>query len=318
MNINNFIWKPGNGYCAESLQRMKDHLPCPPEPMGEAWFMAEERYLFKYLYNDIDSISVNDLQQALEEIASGTSSFGHLSEWTEWFNYLLPRLIPRSHESFVDYLLEYLVTAYLTQYPDDDFDEPYLGFREDSIRTLGSAMMDGWCWRSNRIVVGRILHESNNNPNKVWCWWDASGDFSASLFFCIKYLKENELHAWFNSLFDISCPHWRAQLIVWLIGYKNLLEKKITQLSMLPGNAYPAIDWAWSHCITGSYSNTRSTTELMPFISDAKLAITSSIIRKRVTPKVIDSWLQSMSRHRYLLDELATLPSTLKECYTVH
>ncbi len=48
--------------------------------------------------------------------------------------------------------------------------------------------MDRNCWEDNDIELGKLLHRSNNNPNQVWMWWDASGDFSSSMFFCLKYL----------------------------------------------------------------------------------------------------------------------------------
>jgi hypothetical protein len=126
--------------------------------------------------------------QLLVELASGTSSFGPMKEWNNWYHYLLGALVPRSHEAFVSYLLESLLTGFMAICPNGIYREPYEGFREDVLLTLGRCMMDSMCWNGTDIAIGKVLRKSNNNPNHVWAWWDASGDFAASMFFCLKYL----------------------------------------------------------------------------------------------------------------------------------
>lgn len=73
------------------------------------------------------------------ELASGTSSFGPMKEWNNWYHYLLGALVPRSHEAFVSYLLESLLTGFMAIYPNGIYREPYEGFREDVLLTLGDA-----------------------------------------------------------------------------------------------------------------------------------------------------------------------------------
>jgi hypothetical protein len=101
---------PGTGYDVRALGRLKAHFKRPRAAMGEAWFMGDERKEFPELRGDLAVLSCRELQDSLQEIASGTSSFGPMDEWTEWYHYLMPNLVPRSHESFVDSLLEYLIT----------------------------------------------------------------------------------------------------------------------------------------------------------------------------------------------------------------
>ncbi len=113
-----FLWIPGNGHDQSALKRLRDHFPKPAALMGEAWFMSPERRMFADLLGDVDKFTAFDLQEPLIEIASGTSAFGPLPEWTEWCHYLLATLLPRSHEHFVDDLLEYLITCFMVIHPN--------------------------------------------------------------------------------------------------------------------------------------------------------------------------------------------------------
>ena len=89
--------------------------------------------------------------------------------------------------------------------------------------------------------LARVLHRSNNNPNRVWCWWDACGDFSSSMFFCLKYLPETMVGNWFRSVLAIKSPHWRAQILVWMVGVHDMLVGKINWPSELKIGARPSV-----------------------------------------------------------------------------
>ena len=173
-----FQWTPGDGYDEEALTRLQRAFPRPKEPMGEAWFMGKTRSMYTGLMGDLDALSVDELVEPLSEIATGTRSFGPFTEWTEWFHYLLGHLVPRSHVS--DSLLETLITAFMSLYPDGIDNEPYRGFGSDVLNTLGRCMMDRTCWADGRIVVGRLLHGGGWSGTGGWPRGDASGDFSAS------------------------------------------------------------------------------------------------------------------------------------------
>ena len=175
LEMDRFVWIPGRGMDASALERLRSHFSRPAKPMGEAWFMGSERRMFNELLNDLDGLSAYEIQKPLEEIASGTSAFGPLDEWTSWYHYLLGALLPRSHEHFVDYVLEYLITGFMALHPNGIQQPPYEGFREDVLMSLGSAIMDDSCWNDSDIAIGKVLHRSDNNPARVWCWWDASG-----------------------------------------------------------------------------------------------------------------------------------------------
>ncbi|MET0550226.1 MAG: hypothetical protein ABW002_13255 [Xanthomonas sp.] len=41
-----FVWRPGDGVNAGCVQRMRARFPRPLKPMGDAWYMGEERCRF--------------------------------------------------------------------------------------------------------------------------------------------------------------------------------------------------------------------------------------------------------------------------------
>lgn len=285
--------------------------------MGEAWFMGDERRMLRELLGNLDEITTPDLQEALAEIATGNSSFGPMEEWTKWYHYLLGTLLPRNHESFVSYLLESLLTGFMAIYPNGIYQEPYVGFREDVLLTLGRCMMDSMCWNGSDIAIGKVLCRSNNNPNQVWGWCDASGDFSASMFFCLKYLPGSLVEPWLRSVFDIPSPHWRAQIIVWLVGAHGILNDVIRWPSEFSMEARPYVGWEWSHCLRGEMA-ARDDSGAPPtatFILEAARTSSLNVVRTYFTEDRFLEWLDCISTVPYLESELAEIPSTFEALY---
>jgi hypothetical protein len=299
--VDQFVWQPGLGIDESALARMRSHFTRPKEPMGEAWFMSEERHVFHELEGDLATLSAWQLQRPLEEIASGTSSFGPHAEWHAWYHYLLGQLLPRSHEAFVSPLIESLITGFIALYSNGINVGPYPQFRSDALVTLGRCMMEARCWNRSEIVVGSMLHRSNNNPNRVWCWWDASGDFSASLFFCLKYLPPPLIRDWFQSVLDIASPHWRAQTLVWLIGAHEMLSGRTNWPSEFLAEARPSIGWEWSHCLrpelaSADESGVPPVPSLLPESSGIQVL---ELVHSHFTEDVFLDWLTSIARVPY-------------------
>ena len=103
-----FRWHPGDGLHPGCLQRMRAKLRRPAKPMGEAWFMGEDRHMFVSLLGDLERCSSEELRAPLEEIASGIASFGPMDEWTDWYRYLLAQLVARHPEQSFDSLYQRL------------------------------------------------------------------------------------------------------------------------------------------------------------------------------------------------------------------
>jgi hypothetical protein len=285
--------------------------------MGEAWFMGSERRMFLQLAGDLAQVSTSDLQEALTEIASGTSCFGSMREWSDWYHYLLPALVPRCHQAVTESVLEYLITAFIALYPAGVDHEPYRGFRGDALLTLGRMMMDAHCWDGDDIRVGSMLHRSNNNPNRIWCWWDASGDFSASMFFCLKYLEPAQVAPWFESVLAIRSPHWRAQVLVWLLGAHGMLTSDIRWPSDWPVEHALAVSWAWSHCLRVELLDQSRTAKLAGahFIPHSAAEQILAAAQRYFTEDRYLEWLNSFDRVPEVRDELSELPKDFEALY---
>jgi hypothetical protein len=315
--MDSFLWIPGNGLDEAALQRLQSHFPRPKEPMGEAWFMGDERRLYPELLGDLGSLPIEDIQAPLVEIASGTGSFGPSEEWDSWYHYLLARTLPRAHEASLNTLLESLITGFMAIYPNGVHSAPYKTFREDTLLTLGRCLMDKSCWTGDEIAIGKVLHRSNNNPNRVWCWWDACGDFSSSMFFCLKYLPEALVGKWMRSALAIKSSHWRAQFLVWMVGAHDMLAGKIEWPSEFKIGARPSVGWEWSHCLKPDLAkkDASGASIVTPFLGDPVRREVLELVRLHFSEDMYLEWLNSISRVSYLYEELAEIPTIFESLY---
>lgn len=310
-----FLWIPGQGSDDAAINRMKKYFPRPPQPMGEAWFMSEERRMFNELYEDLHQLNINSLIEPLEEIGSGTSCFGPVQEWHDWFHYLLAQTLHTAHTRYAfRYYIEYIMTAFMNIYPQGIESEPYKGFREDALNTLGQSIMDEECWEGQNIVMEKILNSSNRNPAKRWGWDEAAGDFSSSMFFCLKYLKPEQISAWASSVLSIKSPHWRAQVIVWLVGADKILKGKIQQPCQFKG--HPSIKWNWSLCIDGCIDHLEREKKQFPdFIAVANRNAFLETVRRTINEDIYLDWLSSISLYDYIEAEMFGIPGLFEEIY---
>jgi hypothetical protein len=310
-----FVWVPGVGCDATALARLRTAFPRPVLPMGEAWFMGGERLMFTNLMGDLSTLPVADLFNPLFEITSGTGSFGPYDEWTEWFHYLFAQLTPRAHEQYVASLVEPLISGFITQHPAGAGPEPYQGFRRDVLQTLGQSLMQRHCWADGRVVLGTMLHRYKSANVGLWYWFDASGDFSASMFFCLKYLAPDQIEPWLTSVLEISCPYWRAQVLVWFVGAHAMLTGSQEQLSEFDSARRPQMDWENSHCLKGRYSGDHrdDAPPPPPFLAVANRIEAQRVLHAFLTEDRCLEWVLSIAKHPELEAELAELPDRFWE-----
>lgn len=283
--------------------------------MGEAWFMGLSRETYDYLLDQsVHDLTPAKLRKPLEEIASGTSSFGPREEWRVWFHYLFPRLIPLAAASRSSELQELLVTALVTQYPSGIGKAPYPTFRSDVLQTLGFCIMDSSRWQGRRIRIGEVLCDPPCREGAGWGWYKASGDVSSSLFVCLKYLLPREVPTWLRSVFAIDDPHWRAQLLVWLVGAYALLKRVVQEPSELYEKK-PATDWAWSHCLDGNYTGDYEKFVPVPFISEDNLEAFWQAMDGLMSPALYDEWIASIEPYDYVTAEMAGIPEAFQRLY---
>jgi hypothetical protein len=305
-----FCWIPGLGPELDAIERMSQRFPQPGAPMGEAWFMGEKRRTFDALLVNAAGAGLPELVNALGEIASGSRSFGRPPEWDDWFHYLLPRLIPRANETFAfDSLLEYLVTAFVAIHPNQASHPPYEYFVEDALHSLGKVIMAPDGWHDGGIVPGRLLQRFPNRQTGKWGWNHASGDFSASMFFCLKFLPEASIKPWMKSVLAIRSPHWRAQVMVWFAGARRLFrEDRVFPDDLESAADAPEVGWAWSHVLRAVEPNES-------FVDSDVRSEVLQTMREFFSQAVFDEWLMSISEVDYLETELGELPFSFWEQY---
>jgi hypothetical protein len=259
-----FRWVPGQGPDPDALLRMSEVFPKPKTAMGEAWFMGERR-MFPYLLENLETLSNEQVWKPLDEWASGPGSFGPLQEWTEWYHYLLPRVLTRDWKSAYD-PAGLLVTCFVGQHPKSDGPWPYPGFRRDALTTLGRYHMSSCFWSVGAVDIERCL-KKYAVVRGTREWYNCGGSLSASLLFCLKYLSADEVASWFESVIAIEDPHWIQQMIVWLIGVHPMLTGQIAQPADFPEDGPYRVSWDWSHALKGNYSGDHcETVARVPFL----------------------------------------------------
>jgi len=292
--------------------------------MGEAWFMTEKRRTFDTLLGDLNVVPFSEIAYALGEITSGTGSFGPNQEWTEWYHYLLAHLVHRANESLAfESLLELFISGFIAIYPRGISGPKYAGFAEDVMATLGRSLMAADRWHGGQIVAGSILQRHRNPKTGIWGWYDASGDFSASMVFHIKYVPLDSLQPWLQSVLAIDSPHWRAQVLVWFVGARRLLIDEnvfpadLESSSKSDESGYgPDVGWGWSHALrkeafdTGDAQVDRNT-----FLSREVRMVVLDTLKAHFSTPVFETWLSSIASVDYLEAELANIPFTFWEQY---
>ena len=314
-----YKWVPCRGPSAEAVERMRAHFPKPSEPMGEAWFMGEERRLHTELAErPVAEHDLLYLSHCLFEITSGTTSFGRRDEWEEWFRYLLPGLVLRSHEQHAfETLLEPTITAFMVLFPKS-LEGEYAGFREDALASLGACVMRPEAWdncdeetrEEGAHALGRFLTWEDEEGFVELSGWHAGlacEPLSASLFFCLKYLNEGEVEAWAESVFAIGDPYFRASLAVWLLGALDLLQA-VQALPRAIEKSSPRVRWHNSFLLESAYEGREvngvrdPVNDVRDFLPRANRAAFVRAVRRLLTAETLLAWADSFSEDALLYE----------------
>jgi hypothetical protein len=285
--------------------------------MGEAWFMGESRKMHTELElpNAVKELDVLDLWRILFEISSGTSCFGHLDEWDDWFKYMLPDLIERSGEThyFDTNVLQYVVTAFMSVYWDG-IDDHYEGFRDDVMATLPRTMMHKVFW-SDEAEGSRplFLDVQEDGVGRLKLFWDAetsNPSVSASIFFCLKYLRVEELPAWIDSLLAIEHPLWQGNLTVWFLGAFDLL-KHGTILPDEVDKARPKLTWEDS-LVLGSKHTTPEFNDNGRFLPDENVRVFFSAMKAYYSDEKLLDLAERFSQDEFIAMSTYGIPERLQ------
>ncbi len=263
------------------------------------------------IFGDIAPEMFSDM---LYEITSGFSCFGKMPEWSEWFHFSLAEYTSRPESGNVHNRFGEMVSAFVALYPESSFVEPYIGFRRDAVNSLGRVLMSPDLWGDAVLTADQSFHRDE----KIQFSKEFGGEyFSASLFFCLKYLPLDELFSWLNSVLNIPCVNWRKQLIVWLFGAHPLLTGKVKQVNQL-SNSYPNVSWKNSFLLNGNYTGVftqealNSAGDFLPAENRERFL---EFVRRRLRPEVFKAWNLEYDGGSYFEEEFAYAAERFEELY---
>ncbi|QNP41624.1 hypothetical protein [Lysobacter solisilvae (ex Woo and Kim 2020)] len=273
--------------------------------------------MFDLLLGNLEELSLEELRGPLEEIASGNSSFGPMDEWTVWYRYLLAQLVPRHAERSFDSLYQHLVAAFIAVHPRR-IDEPYPGFADDARQTLGRCLMDPSRWTGDRLAVPAPEDPFAGGRRAAFEWSVACGDFSAGMFFCAKYLIDDELDAWLDSVFAIRCPLWTTQLYTWLLAVHPLLVERVLELADLDSDPSTNVVWHGAHVLKGDFSGVyEPTPSPLPLLSPDRCKAVLAGARRHVSEASYFAWLDAIRPYAYLETMLGGTPSRFADAFKI-
>ncbi|HEY9793951.1 MAG TPA: hypothetical protein V6D22_26380 [Candidatus Obscuribacterales bacterium] len=293
-----FDWTPGNGPSEEALSNLRDLAPRhPDDPPGEAWFMSETRKTFpQFIQHPVSQIPQEDIDQLLYEITSGLHAFSdatdEVEEWITWFKHLLPDLIIRGDDYYLEFLIEGVISAFLRVYAAG-IDSEYSGFRQDILQTIGQAIMKPELWdeigESVCAQTQRWIAVGNGSLRMPYC----SGAISASLFFCLTYLSSDEIEHWIKSVIAIKSRFFRAHFLCWLAGAHPILTGDARPFRAVQ-RAPVQIDWQNSFLLD----------TLTPSIPAANIKALFSVVSENLSVEMLLNWIEDMSDVRELAEPL--------------
>ena len=273
--------------------------------------------MFDFLRGDLEEFSLEELRGPLEEIASGNSSFGPMNEWTVWYRYLLAQLVHRHVERSFDSLFQHLVAAFIAVHPRG-IDEPYPGFADDARHTLGRCLMDPSRWKGGRLAIQAPEDPFAGGRHAAFEWSVACGDFSAGMFFCAKYLGDDELDAWLDSVFAVRCPLWTTQLYSWLLEAHPLLAGRVPELANLDADPSTNVVWLAALVLKGDFTGIyEPTPSPLPLLPPERCGAVLAAARRHVSEAGYFAWLDAIRPYAYLQTMLGGMPSRFADTFEI-
>lgn len=297
-----FRWLPGRGCDAAALHRLRAHFPRPDGPLPDAWFLAGAPPRGGVCDGFLSYWEVRD---ALYDLATNAARRTATPAARGWFHYLLAQEIPGAmFGSTLAPLIEALATGIFVLYPHGPEAEPYAGFFRDCLDTLGRAIMtpDGW---SARGVRRGVILRRRWNVASGWDWGQPGGDLSASMFLCLKYLPQEALAPWLRSILQIRDPFWRAQLLAWFVGARELLEGSIEKPADPPLEEKPAVSWVDCNLIAGE----------TPFLSRARRRAALDAVTGYFEDETFAEWAKGVLGDEELAADLGQLPWRFRDLF---
>lgn len=134
-------------------------------------------------------------------------------------------------------------------------------------------------------------------------------------------MRAEQIETWFRSVLDIESVHWRAQLLIWLLGARSFLNGEITQPEQLKkwrpkiGQMQPSISWEYSHLLDGFYEGYPRRAEPDLFLKSENIVALKLAVAKFITPEFFFGWLDDFAKSDSLQSELLEMPDQFFETF---
>jgi hypothetical protein len=312
-----FVWVPGQCPDREALLRLERRFVRPEHAMSDASMGPEPKTFVELTTGEAADLPTGYLMDCLSTLANCVVCHGRCPEWDDWFYYLLPRLVPRAADPYPgECLVEPLITATVALHPRElqpppgrkRKHDPYFG--PDVLATLGQVLMAPALWEGEEMALDQAPAQcfvSSDQRGSI----RASGGFSASMFFCWKYLEPEQIDAWLASVFAIRSAYWRAQLLVWLLGARPMIDGDVEQPAGLE-QSWPRVDWSWSFCLTGRYALAGPPVPFIP--PDNRTAFRESLRRHLSLSRLLE-WMDTFAAFDSLREGLGYFPEQFAGTY---
>jgi len=284
-----YRWNAHQGPDPAALHRLKEYFCKPNAPMGEAWFMSDERRLYTELMLPLSEWPEKALDDALAELASGPTCFGYRDEWTAWVRYLLPYVVEMG-EDVLEQRFSSLASAVMVHWMDagNAKAEGYAGFCEDLLATLGR----GLCGAHFRMQIDATAYGNLLRSD---------GAFSALNSLVAKYVPIDQMAGWLKSVALVEEPAWRASWVRWLHLAAPLLLQPDSQPADL---AEKGASWCWCWSVTGSCPGRTvdADARVIPFMGADRQRAFADGVRNVVDIARLEHWREALDGLQYHLD----------------
>jgi len=138
------------------------------------------------------------------------------------------------------------------------------------------------------------------------------------MFFCTKYLVEDDLEAWLDSVFAIRCPLWTTQLYSWLLAAHPLLTGDVLELAKLDSDGSADVVWFGAHALKGDFTGIYEPTPVpLPLLSSGRCAAVLAAVRRNVSEASYFAWLDAIKPYAYLETTLGGEPSRFADVFDI-
>ncbi|MCI0713576.1 MAG: hypothetical protein L0154_25695 [Chloroflexi bacterium] len=206
-----FKWIPGQGINQDAIAWMKQNFK---KPVAHPQYFEYEDSRDSFLTMADNDPKDWDLGLA-DYFLRSANAFEWHDDWQKWVLFLLVGLISNP----TDYELICHTTNFFLQAQRLFSTEPYIGFREDLLYTLGTVMMAPIHWEGDDLSDEWFKFDSLEGIYRS----DFPDLLHSQLFFVLSYLDESEIPGWVASLNDITCKYWLKELNQWLGKFQIFL-----------------------------------------------------------------------------------------------